>query len=90
MECRFARSEVCESAAKAISDLIGEVPCAIRTDVAVDAETGAVVLSEIEGGLDFSVFPSQVTSYNSTEGIVDSIARRFEYLVPSACTREPP
>ena len=70
--------EVMEASCRAVTDLIGEVPICIRTDVAVDPETGAVVLSEIEGGLDFSVFPSQVTSYPSTKGIIDELAARFE------------
>lgn len=70
--------EVMEASCRAITGLIGEVPICIRTDVAVDPETGAVVLSEIEGGLDFSVFPSQVTSYPSTRGIINELADRFE------------
>mmetsp|Transcript_63040 Transcript_63040/g.172957 ORF Transcript_63040/g.172957 Transcript_63040/m.172957 type:complete len:417 (+) Transcript_63040:255-1505(+) len=73
--------EVMEASCRAITDLLGEVPICIRTDVAVDPETGAVVLSEIEGGLDFSVFPSQVTSYPSTTGIIDELADRFEQEV---------
>ena len=69
---------VMEASCRAITDLIGEVPVCIRTDVAVDAQTGAVVLSESEGGLDFSVFPRQVVSYPSSKGIVDELAKRFE------------
>jgi hypothetical protein len=48
-----------EGACRAITDLVGHVPIAIRTDVAVDGSRGLVVLSEIEGGLDFSVFPGR-------------------------------
>jgi hypothetical protein len=61
--------QVMRRAAAAVAELIGEVPLACRTDCAVDGAAGCIVLNEIEGGLDFSVFPDQVTSYDSTGGI---------------------
>ena len=48
-----------DAATAAIVKLVEHVPIAIRTDCAVDPVNGAVVLSEIEGGLDFSIFPQQ-------------------------------
>jgi hypothetical protein len=73
--------QVMEEARAGVADLIGHMPIAIRTDCAVDLETGQVVLNEIEGGLDFSVFPLQVTSYNATDGITTAVVREFEERV---------
>ena len=50
---------VMQAAARAIEALVGHVPLSMRTDVAVDRECGLVVLSEIEGGLDYAIFPQQ-------------------------------
>lgn len=65
---------VMEAAASAIAHLIGHTPMSIRTDVAVDGERGLVVLSEIEGGLDFSVFPQQVKSHDVTDTLCGLVA----------------
>ena len=40
------------------------------------SERGLVVLSEIEGGLDFSIFPQQVRSYNISDRICELVAEQ--------------
>lgn len=72
---------VMEAATAAITKLVGHVPIAIRTDCAVDPENGLVVLSEIEGGLDFSIFPQQVRSFKSVQSQEVSITDRICELV---------
>ena len=68
---------VMEAAAAAIVKLVEHVPIAIRTDCAVDPVNGLVVLSEIEGGLDFSIFPQQVRSFKSVQSQELSITDRI-------------
>ena len=63
-----------EAAYKAIEEMIGQPPLAIRTDIAVDGERGVCVLSEIEGGLDFSIFPQQIRSTDVTDRICSLVA----------------
>ena len=72
---------VMEAAAAAITELVEHVPIAIRTDCAVDPVNGLVVLSEIEGGLDFSIFPQQVRSFKSGQSQELSITDRICELV---------
>ena len=42
------------------------------------SERGLVVLSEIEGGLDFSIFPQQVRSYNISDRICELVAEQVD------------
>ena len=69
---------VMESAMRAIAQLVDETPVMLRTDVAVaGGATQLVMISEIEGGLDFSVFPSQIASCDVRDAVTDVIAARF-------------
>ena len=63
-----------ERAATAIAKLVGHTPITIRTDCAVDGERGQVVVSEIEGGLDFSIFPQQIRSCDVTDMLCGQVA----------------
>jgi hypothetical protein len=47
----------------------------IRVDVAIDSSAGKVLVSEIEGGLDYSIFPYQVKSHGITEEVTSIVSQ---------------
>ena len=58
-----------------IAQLVDETPVMLRTDVWQGATACHDI--EIEGGLDFSVFPSQIASCDVRDAVTDVIAARY-------------
>ena len=69
---------VMESAAAVVRDRLAmETPVMCRVDVAVDEGAQLVMLTEIEAGLDFSVFPSLIKSFDIRDACCEEICARF-------------
>ena len=76
---------VMERAAAVVRDVLAlETPVMCRVDVCVDEAAGLVMLTEIEGGLDFSVFPSLIKSFDIRDACCEEVCRRFHAHMDAA------
>lgn len=69
-EIRKVMQQICDGSVSAC----GEMPPMLRTDVAVDRESGEVVLIEIETGFDSALFP-QVLEFDIEGAVCDYYTR---------------